>query len=597
MDRIFHRLLFVLCYVFACTSHLLAEVKIDIDLPSEFTESEPVVGTVIVSHKSSEAVDINSFKLDNKPMQVELQKEEPMTIGDLVLSFYRFSQAPQTKGLYILPRIKVKVDGKEYQSIPRTYAIKQSARQSAPAPSSPSNRSQPAAAASRQSSQAQPFLKLEAFVRGLQELYPSQRTSVGYRYFYNTDIETTKEVLPLLDAEGFIKIGDKTIKQEESEGVYAQQVEQMIEANKPGEYDFGPSFIEGRTYTLDPLGQRSYGNQLLTSNVPVVKIQVLPFPEAGKPPSFKGALGNFDWKATLNSPSTVNVGDEVKLLITVTGPGNLDSVNVPELCCQPGMSGLFSLSDLPAVGQISGDTKRFDVKLRPLSASLKAIPQLEFSSFDPNTKSYIISNTDPIPLHVRPSIQSPSPPPPEKNEPILPKPSSEVPSAEEPVQEPPLQAEAEASDIEIESLYPLKLTDLENLTFGTWWSLLLIPFGIGAILFQLNLSKYLADAKLKPKVNTSAEVFSNAEEAPAGSPERHFLISQALLMRLEEIGLIASHDITPEALSPQGVTGKVRTFLLEMEEKRYTGKKLQEDILLVEARALFDELQNSGEKA
>lgn len=601
MDRIFKRLLCVFFYCLcAYTGQASAEVKVDVDLATEFNESEPIAGTIIVSHPNAEAVDIKSFTLDNRPLTVEFQKEQPMTTGDLILSFYRFTQAPQSKGLYILPPIKVRVGKEEYRSIPRTYAVKQTSAQ-APLPG---NRASAYSAGGYQPpppssapSPAEQFLKLEAFVNGPEELYPSQRTIVGYRYFYNVNIETTREILPLLDAEGFIKIGDKTIKQEQSDGINAQQVEQTIEANKPGDYSFGPSFLDGRSYTINALGQRTYGSQPLSSTVPAVKIQVLPFPEAGKPASFKGALGDFIWKTSLNSPATVNVGDEVKLVVEVSGPGNLDSVNLPELCCQPGMSGLFSLSDLPATGQISGDTKRFDVNLRPLSTSLKAIPSFEFSSFDPDTRTYITVNTDSIPLKVMPSQQEGASPVKPASTSLAPSPPSEAaaPTPEEaPPQAPPLQAEAAASAIEIESLYPLKASDLENLTLGTWWSLLLIPFGLAAILFQVNLSKYLEEAKLQPKALSGAQILANAESSPPGSTERYFLISQALLLRLEEMGLIASSNIAPEALSTQGLTGKVRTFLCDMQEKRYTGQQLKEEILLIEAKALFKELQSSG---
>lgn len=613
-----NRTLFFIYLLLVLASPLSAEVKLDIDLPSEFSESDAISGTVIISHQSQDKIDSKSFTIDNKPLAVELQKEEPMTTGDLVLSFYRFSQAPQAKGFYLLPRIKVKVNGKEYQSIPRTYTVKQSgplapraatrsqppgtARSTTPLggaqlpqPSTAAPTSNTPSATPPPPPQDQQFLKLEAFVRGAHELYPSQQTAVGYRYFYNVNVETTQETLPLLEAEGFIKIGNKTIKQEEADGVNAQQVEQVIEADHPGDYTFGPSFIEGRPYTLDPFGQRSYGSVLLSSTVPEVKLQVLPFPEQGKPPSFKGALGNFAWKVALASPSTVHVGDEIRLNIEATGSGNLNSVNIPDLCCQPGMSGLFNLSDLPPVGQISGDTKKFELKLRPLSTSMTEIPALEFSSFDPNTLAYVTSHTDPIPLTVLPSKQNDQP------SQKLEKPQAQIlqtPPAEKSVEEtitaPPLQAEAEAADIEIESLYPLKASDLDNLTFGNWWSLILIPFGMAGILFQLNLSKYLEEVKKNPKVHSSLEIFSNAEAALPNTTERYFLISQALLVRLVEKGLIPSADTIPEALSTEGLPGKVRSFLLDMQEKRYTGKKLQEDVLLMEAKTLLEELDSSG---
>lgn len=591
-----NRNLFTLIFILICSSYpnvADAQSKIDIDIATEFNESDPVTGTVIVSHKKNETVDIESFKFDNQPLQVELEKEEPMTIGDLILSFYRFKQPPKPKGLYILPVIKVTVGGKEYRSVPRTYVVKQAVSAAQPLPGGSRDSSTSYSNATRAPAAPQPFLKLEAFVDGPQELYPSQRTTVGYRYFYNANIETTQEILPLLDAEGFIKIGDKTIKQEESDGINAQQVEQTIEAVKPGEYSFGPSKLEGKAYTLNSLDQRTYGSAPLISTIPAIKLKVLPFPETDKPPSFKGALGNFLWNVSLNSPSTVNVGDEVKLLIEVTGSGNLDSVTIPELCCQPGIGGLFSLSDLPAVGKITDNTKRFEVNLRPLSTALKSIPSFEFSSFDPSSHTYVVSDSDPITITVLPSKQA-APGPANPEPPAQKTPLKEPDRVDEPVSPPPLQAEAEASAIEIESLYPLKTSDLKNLTFGTWWSLLFIPFGIGALLFQLNLSKYLGEAKRKSGDSTAAQVMINAENAAPGTPERHFLIGRALLLRLKEIGSISSVDIVPEALPTEGLTGKVRQFLCEMQEKQYTGKPLQEDILLMEAKALYEELKNPG---
>lgn len=591
MNRLFTSLPSLLWLATISSSMLWAEVSIDIDIATQFQEQAPINATVIVSHGKNEKIDLKSFKLDNQPLQVEFQGEEQMTAtGDLVLSMYRFTLPPQPKGLHILPGMKVTVANKVYQSVPRTYEVKGTATaQPSRSYVTPSTRPSPPASSATPSNY---LLKLEAFISGPQELYPGQRTIVGYRYFYNTSLDTTREVLPLLEAEGLIKVGDKSIKERESQGVSVLQIEQMVEGHKPGEYAFGPSILEGRPYQADQLGRRVYSKQILSSSVPSVPLSVKPFPEANKPPSFKGAVGNFVWQVSLNSPSTINIGDEIDLLIEVTGKGNLDSVNIPELCCQPGMSGLFDLSNLPPVGEIAANTKRFHVKLKPLSNSIKAIPQLEFSSFDPEVQKYLTSYTQPIALKVLPSPQkettseirkSPS------SEPLTPAPIST--DTTKPVA--PLQAEALAADIEIESLYPLKVADLYNLTLGTWWSLLLIPFCIAAILFQLNLQEYLSKLQLKPKITTSDALFSQALAASLGSSRGQTLLSQALLLRLKENGEIPSADIAPDKLSPEGTVGEVRALLCEMQERRYAGKELpQDDDLLHKTRLLFEKLQS-----
>ncbi|MGZ3633822.1 MAG: hypothetical protein ACXWM7_06055, partial [Parachlamydiaceae bacterium] len=434
-----------------------------------------------------------------------------------------------------------------------------------------------------------PFLKLEAFVNGPQELYPGQQTIVGYRFFYNTNLNTSKESFPLLEAEGFTKVGDKTIKEEESGGVSVQQIEQIIEATQPGEYPFGPSFLEAIPYQVDSAGRHIPSGEKLASVVPMVVLKVQPFPQEGKPASFNGGVGNFNWKIRLTSPSKVNSGDEIELLIEASGQGNLNGLILPELCCQPGMSGLFRMSDLPSVGTVKGDVKQFQVKLRPLSTSVKEIPSLEFSSFDPGTREYKRVHTEPIPITVV-SLQ-PNTLPASSNT------TSQTSNANQTNLTPSPLPPQKTAPIEIESLYPLTVQDLENLPFGTWYSLFLIPLGMGALIFQWNLFQQLSKFKHTPKTIKSQELLDKAIHAPLESAERHGLISQALLLALKEKGYISSEKIDIEQLPNADLTGEVRTFLLEIEKDRYSGDDhLKEEEIQKRAQALFETIHNSGDQ-
>ncbi|MBA3237561.1 MAG: BatD family protein [Parachlamydiaceae bacterium] len=570
---------------------LVQAVEVDIDIKPQFFGSAPIEGTVIVSHSKEEKVDPESFKLGTETFKVELIKEEPMTAsGDLILSLYHFKLPPRLKGPHIFREVTVDVGGTKYQSVPRTFEVKDAPASTPSAPAkydTPTEQPPSQQPASSQTASIPPFLQLKTYVGGPEELYPGQQIIIGYRYFYTGNIDTTQEVIPLLEAEGFTKIGDKVITERELNGLSVRQITQKIEAKQPGEYTFGPSLLEGYAYESD-LGRKVYAKEKLSSSAAAVVLRVSPFPEDGKPPSFNGAIGKFVWTVKLISPTTVHTGDEVELSIDVKGDGNLDSVKLPELCCQPGMSGLFSLSDLPPVGELKGDTKHFDVKLRPLSTSIKALPKLEFSYFDPETKKYVIFHSDPIPLSVVPLDTSK---PSVKNLPI-----PDTTPAEETQQKQALATNSSVEAINTESSYPLQEKDLHNLPFGTWWSLLILPFGCAALLYQYNLFKYLEAIKSKPKIIDSEDLFSQAQAAPLGSAEAHELLCQAFLHRLAETGEINSPEINPEALPTTGIIGEVRTLLLALEETRYAGRETRdkEETLMKNARHLFEKLKIDG---
>src|SRR5262249_6075962 len=96
----FSRLLFF--YLVLSTAALWAEVKLDMDMATQFYEGSPIYAMIIISHGKNEKIDPKSFKLDKEPLEAELQHEEIMTArGDLVLSIFNISLPPQPKGLHV----------------------------------------------------------------------------------------------------------------------------------------------------------------------------------------------------------------------------------------------------------------------------------------------------------------------------------------------------------------------------------------------------------------------------------------------------------------------------------------------------------------
>lgn len=566
-------LLCLLCFGVAFPLSGEFRVQAEADQVDHF-ENLPVPVTIIVTHPGKEAVDESTFVLGKDPIKVNKVKDVgDANRGEDILSIYRYDMPAKPKGLYVLSPVGVKIGARVYQSVASTFEIKPMGGPPDNINIIPSSNSAPSSVSSNGA-----FLKLESIINGPTTLYPGQTTVVGYRYSYNADIETTDEVTPLFDPKGFIKVGDKIVNRRDDPEASILEVTQRIEAETPGVYPVGPSSVEGYVYSEDSLGRRTYAKNKLKSVVPVITLTIKTFPINNQPASFNGAVGKYSFKVDLKSSSKVTVGDEISLLVQIGGPGSLEKLQLPDLCCQPGMSGVFKLSDLPPVGKIEGAVKKFIVNLRPLTPLVKAIPSLEFSYFDPETQKYVVLHSQSIPITVA-----------ELKTTINQKPESLVPAQDN---EKWRQSLKQPLPIEVEANYPLTVNDLENLWFGSWWMLLMVPFGVFLLVYQRNLKRIL---EIKGKENAPLKSYVLFQEAWCETPHSSIFYAklyQAFFDRLQERGDIDLSVNSVEQLPAVGAAGDVKVFLLALEESRYAEDKgVEEEFLLEEARRLFRELE------
>ena len=149
----------------------------------------------------------------------------------------------------------------------------------------------------------------------------------------------------------------------------------------------------------------------LRAEAPNVIVDVEELPNSGAGGSHI-AIGQFSIKSELLTRNKIMEGDSLRVAITVTGKGEMSSVELPNLHCQSGFSGLFEISDLPIAGaELSINNKRFEIELKPLSIQIQEIPAITFVYFNPQTRSYETAETVPIPIKiVRGSTPAPSEP-------------------------------------------------------------------------------------------------------------------------------------------------------------------------------------------
>lgn len=545
-----------------CWYDLAAAIKVAAEIEAtRSSEHRALRGSVYIYHQDGAKIDAASFELEKKPLAIEFVETRKPTAGELRLdsslnpgstvSVYRFTLPGKDKGLYILPSISVLVDGKRYKSVATTYEVTVT--------------------------QASQDLELEAIVEGQPPFYPGQHVTLRYRIYYNRNIELTEEHLPLLQAEGFQKVGEKNIRDYQTATHTVQEISQEVRAIEPGHYTYGPSIIEGVSYQEDILGKRKYDKTRLRASAPAVPIEVTAFPEEGKPASFTGAVGAFSIKARLLTPTKVTMGEKIEVGVRLTGGPDLEDVIFPQIDCQPGFSGFFQFDAFPPFEQQENQSREFIFNLRPLSAHLTDIPPIEFSYFDPQAKEYKSIQTSPLPISVESVISYKAETRSGRPEVIKFGPKQDQSAGLVQDQENVSGVDWRAwmgypSPPKLASVYVLTPKDLVSSPWGIRATWIALAAALTLILLQLLLSRF-QKARPKPaRTLVSYDYMTLAAQAKHDPARACMLIEEAFLQLVVEKGWYPKKPSTPDALATEGIVGEIRAYLTDLAGKRYGGE-------------------------
>jgi len=154
----------------------------------------------------------------------------------------------------------------------------------------------------------------------------------------------------------------------------------------------------------DPFFDAFFGGGGAQKKIPLAtperSVRVLSIPEAGRPASFSGAIGEFTVQASA-TPAKVVLGDPVTVTLTVKGKGNFDRLTVPEMSTDaqwkayPASSRFEPTDALGTTGR-----KLAEQAIVALDPKLKAIPPRTFSYFDPDGRRYVELATQPVALTI-----------------------------------------------------------------------------------------------------------------------------------------------------------------------------------------------------
>lgn len=525
---------------------LQAATKLPVQISIKFAsayENQEILGEIAITHQEGQSIDQASFQIEGKPLKVLFLSDTYPTgrasgdIETLVVSKFRFTLPAKLRGLYLLSPINVQVGDTTYASPSVSYEVI--------------------------GAQISDELTLEARVSEKGPFYPGQKVTFQYLISFRHPIQLTKEELPLLEFPGFRTLGAPKIDNLPQGGNTVQLISQQALAQAPGTYRSGPSLIEGYIYGEDTFGNKVYGAQLIQAQAPDIEVTVLAFPEQNKPPSFTGALGAFYWKVSPITSTSVQVGEKISLEVSVTGSGDFDTVTLPDLNLQKGFKGSFRLSDLAPVGETKEAQKRFVIDIRPLNIQVKTIPAIEFSSFDPISKNYVIKRSDPIAIQVRKGSGA----------------FATTVNQEE--------NKSEVAPIDIVGNLALTSTDLEARHFQNVLLIYAAIFLFAVVGVQMLFHKFAHESKNRPQ--SARDVLIGAIKQKSNPDECCRLIRKALLLRLSETGLTKTLASSPEELETTGIIGEIRSLLLSIEKKRFMGleTKMEINAIVDEASQLF----------
>lgn len=186
---------------------------------------------------------------------------------------------------------------------------------------------------------------------------------------------------------------------------YVEWRKTVLYPQRSGVLDIEPLTLD---VTIDvPTGRRDFFRNMIYKQVPKLisagdeKIDVLPLPEQGRPADFTGAVGTFEFDVT-SSKTELKASESLQAVVSVSGRGNLKLFSMPELQTpsaleqyDPEKQEKVRTGTTGMNGSVSES-----YTLVPQFQGKYPIPPIQFSYFDPKSKSYKTLVSDEIVIDV-----------------------------------------------------------------------------------------------------------------------------------------------------------------------------------------------------
>ena len=151
----------------------------------------------------------------------------------------------------------------------------------------------------------------------------------------------------------------------------------------------------------DPFFNRNIANVRKELTSQTLNLEVKSLPENGKPASFAGAVGNFNFKSEIDK-TELSTNEAFTLTLTVSGTGNVELLQMPTPVFPPD----FEVYDPKITMNVNNNanglsgTKKAEYLVIPRRAGNFTVPAVEFSYFDPSKGAYQTLSSQPYEIKV-----------------------------------------------------------------------------------------------------------------------------------------------------------------------------------------------------
>lgn len=441
---------------------------------------------------------------------------------------------------------------------------------------------------------------------------PAKKTSyngevipVSIKVYFRDGIQANLNSLPQLAGEGFVlqQLAGEPLRTREVVGNSRYTVltwDFALSGIKEGKHVLSMELdatLLLRQQQRDPFNRNSFFGDFFSSYrekevkvaSPKLEMEVLSLPEEGRPENFSGAIGDFRLQVKAQ-PLEISQGDPITLTMTVSGEGNFDRVQAPQLQKVEGWKTYTASSEFLKDGSDNRGKKVFEQAIVAKGADLTEIPAVMFSYFDTVSGSYKELASSPIPLQVQ-GVET-----------TLKKEAESVQEREEQA----VATEEESVQQAIPGLAPLQLDSgnmnqtLEPLFAKKWFQLLcavLLLAILAAVSMKVRLARLAANPKLQRQQAMKQLLAVREKEIAArleSNDSRGFLaICRSTIQ--EQLGLLWEAEAAAitlanlqKRLSPDSI---LLTIFSAAEESAYSGQELSAQQMQDFARELKKELE------
>jgi hypothetical protein len=182
---------------------------------------------------------------------------------------------------------------------------------------------------------------------------------------------------------------------------YVSRFKNKAKALAHGDYTIHP------TVRVDVLvsGRMQLMREVKTLDIAVepISIHIVPPPADGRPESFKGAVGKFQFSAEV-SPLEIEEGTPITIRMMVSGTGSIDTALAPVIANEKDFKIYDSRLTDDRINQSKTAGRRlFEQVVEPRNPDITAVPALEFSYFDPETERYETIRRGTCPIVINPA--------------------------------------------------------------------------------------------------------------------------------------------------------------------------------------------------